>query len=78
MSQHSKERDRTARVEPPRAVQDLGITGEGVSKAVEDVLDDGTTVSDGRHKKQSCRDFSNSGKLQRRKEKQRLETKTSS
>ena len=68
MSQRSKKRDRTVRVEPPRAGQDLENTGEGGSEIVEDVLDDDASASDGRHNKQIHRD-SSSGQSSRKKSK---------
>ena len=68
MSQRSKKRDRTVRVEPPRAGQDLENTGEGGSEIVEDVLDDDASVSDGRHNKQTHRD-SSSGQSSKKKSK---------
>ena len=59
MSQQNKKRDRTAHVETLRTRQDLESTEEEVSEIVEDACDDDANVSDGRHTKQSCRDFSN-------------------
>ena len=66
MSKSQERSARTGRAETPRVDQDLKATGEGVSVIVEDVSDDDINVSDGRCKKQSCRDSSKAWITKRR------------
>ena len=66
MSQSIEERYRPGRVETPRNGQDSRATGEGVSVSVGDILDEDINVSDGRCKKQTCRDSLKSEKAKKR------------
>ena len=75
MSQPTDRRYRPGRAGPLRAGQDLKATEEGGSRAAEGNHDDDTSVSDGGHRTQLCRDSLKKGKATRLKKKRKLRKK---